>query len=410
LEQELHHDSAGKTMHVARIMAATIKAQSFSNARFSRVSIMHDNTPALDRDRPTVPIAQNASRIGIRQSGVERSLSEVIHAGQFSSSAMRVSVVVPSCGRPHLLRQCLNSLLDQDFDHASYEIIIVDDGPHPATREVVVECAAQGANRCPRLEYIASLGPHGPAAARNYGWRAAHAPIIAFTDDDTIASCDWLRKGLQSFAPEVKAVWGRIYMPLDGTPTDYERDAKGLETAEFVTANCFCLKAALEQIDGFDERFRFAWREDADLYFRLLALGGRIVHAPDALITHPIRPAAWGISLRQQKKILFDALLYKKHPALYRQKIRAGARWDYYLIVACLITFAGAVSLDHAIPALAAGGIWLLLTLRFFAMRLSGTVKTVSHIAEMLATSALIPPIAVFWRMVGAIKFRVALI
>jgi GT2 family glycosyltransferase len=363
-----------------------------------------------------------ADKIDTRESAHERSGRSAAHpparevlcegnsALQAKLQSIQVAIVVPTCGRPSLLRQCLTSLLRQDFDAAAYEIIIVDDDPHAATREAVVECAAQRQDCCPRLTYIASPGPHGPAAARNFGWRAAQAPIIAFTDDDTIASPEWLRKGLQAFTADVTAVWGKIDMPLNGTPSDYERDAKGLETAEFVTANCFCLKRVLEGIDGFDERFRFAWREDADLYFRLLALGGRVVHAPDAVITHPIRSAGWGVSMRQQKKIQFDALLYKKHPVLYRQKIRAGARWDYYLIVACLIAAPIAMLAGHAALALAAGAIWLLLTLRFFAMRLKGTIKTVSHIAEMLVTSAVIPPVAVFWRLIGAMKFRVALL
>jgi hypothetical protein len=35
------------------------------------------------------------------------------------------------------------------------------------------------------------------------------------------------------------------------------------------------------------------------------------------------------------------------------------------------------------------------------------TSKSPSHVAEMLVTSALIPPLAVFWRAVGAFRFRV---
>jgi GT2 family glycosyltransferase len=372
---------------------------------------MNDDLLAFDRSPSIVPGKNERSADAPELSGVAP--VELIHEGNSASAmAIQVSVVVPTCGRPQLLKQCLDSLLRQEFDQASYEIIVVDDGPSAATRAAVVECVAQAAENSPvpRVAYIASPGPHGPAAARNYGWHAACGALIAFTDDDTIASPAWLSKGLLAFGPDVKAVWGKIEMPLDGTPTDYERDAKGLETAEFVTANCFCPKQALEQIDGFDERFRFAWREDADLYFRLLGLGGRVVHAPDALITHPIRPAPWGVSIRQQKKIQSDALLYKKHPGLYRRKIRSGPRWDYYLIVACIIVFLIALPFGKTMLAAAAGAIWLFLTLRFCAMRLSGTAKTPSHIAEMLVTSAVIPPLAVFWRMVGAWKFRVALI
>ena len=41
------------------------------------------------------------------------------------------------------------------------------------------------------------------------------------------------------------AAAGRVVVPLPERPTDYERDAAGLEGTEFVTANCFCRRAAL---------------------------------------------------------------------------------------------------------------------------------------------------------------------
>jgi hypothetical protein len=55
-----------------------------------------------------------------------------------------------------------------------------------------------------------------------------------------------------------------------------------------------------------------------------------------------------------------------------------------------------------------AGLVWLWLTARFFLARLRPASKRASHVAEMLVTSALIPPVAVFWRLVGALRFRVA--
>jgi hypothetical protein len=196
-------------------------------------------------------------------------------------------------------------------------------------------------------------------------------------------------------------------MPLPAKPTDYQRDARMLETAEFVTANCFCRKDVLERLGGFDERFTAPWREDSDLHFRLLEMRANIVHAPQALVVHPVRPAPWGVSLLQIKKIAFDALLYKKHPTLYRQKIQGAPRWDYYLTVAALL--AGAAGLAAgSVPVAGAGiGVWLALTTRLCVRRLAGTVKSPSHIAEMIVTSALIPPLAVFWRIAGAIRYRV---
>lgn len=280
-----------------------------------------------------------------------------------------LSVVIPTCGRPELLARCLAALERQTLPRERFEVIVVED----------------------RLR-------EGPAAARNRGWRRARAPIVAFTDDDTEPDADWLRHGLAAFGVGVDAVAGRVRMPIPERPTDYERDAQGLERAEFVTANCIVRRAMLERVGGFDERFRLAWREDSDLHFRLLRAGARIVREPRALVVHPVRPAKWGVSLSQQKKVVYDALLFKKHPQLYRARIRSSPRWDYYLAV-------GSLLLGFLQPLFFLA--WILFTGKFFLRRIKGTSLHPRHIAEMLVTSAAIPLLSVFWRLVGALRFRV---
>jgi GT2 family glycosyltransferase/uncharacterized membrane protein YqaE (UPF0057 family) len=324
---------------------------------------------------------------------------------------LQISVVVPTCGRAELLNRCLAALVSQEFDPDRYEIIIVDDSPSAATKKIVEMWACRMSDRGLAVVYIPNHGPHGPAAARNRGWQAARSDIIAFTDDDTVPTAQWLKLGLEAFGEsrdEADAIWGSIEMPLSTAPTDYERDAKHLETAEFVTANCMCRRPILMEVGGFDERFRFAWREDSDFYFNLLDHNARIRHVPSAVVIHPVRPAPWGVSISQQKKILFDALLYKKHPQRYRQKIRATPRWDYYLIVLSLLVAPIAALAGAGMLATISGAIWLGMTAWLFAKRMQGTTKTFSHVAEMLLTSILIPPLAVYWRMVGALRFRVA--
>ncbi len=299
-----------------------------------------------------------------------------------ASPLVSVSVVIPTCGRPELLARCLAALKRQTLGAEHFEVIVVDDGP---TR-------------------------HGPAVARNLGWRKARAPIVAFTDDDTEPAREWLEQGLAAFADDVDAVTGRVRMPLPAVPTDYERDAGGLERGEFVTANCFVRRSVLEELGGFDENFRIAWREDSDLQFRLLQAGFRIRHAPGAQVVHPVRPAPWGVSLRQQRKVMFDALLFKKHRRLYRERIRATPRWDYYGITASLAIALVSLVTGHPGLFLGAAAAWLVLTARFCSQRLRGTARTWSHVLEVAVTSILIPPLAVFWRLVGALKFRVAFV
>ena len=318
---------------------------------------------------------------------------------------IEVSVVIPTCRRPALLRCCLAALAAQDLDPRAYEVVVVDDGGDCVTQAVVRDFASASVGPC--IRYLPVPRPAGPAAARNRGWRAARGAVIAFTDDDCLPASGWLRAGLTAIAAGADGVSGRLVVPVPEPATDYERNASLLEGAEFVTANCFYRRAALEEAGGFDECFTAAWREDSDLHFTLLERGCRLVRAPNAVVLHPVRTAPWGISLRQQRKSSFNALLYRKHPALYRQRIQATPPWHYYLILAALAgTSVGAAARQRHV-ALASGGFWLLLTGRFCRRRLRDTSRAPGHVAEMVATSALIPPLAIFWRLRGAIAYRV---
>lgn len=317
--------------------------------------------------------------------------------------SLDVSVVVPTHGRPVLLARCLLALREQSLDRWRYEIIVVSDGRDEETQALLAAITSQTAAV---VRYFSLPRARGPAAARNAGWHAARAPVVAFTDDDTIPARDWLAKGLRAMTADVEAVWGRVVVPLPSDPTDYEFDTGHLAHAGFVTANCFCRRSALERVGGFDERFRLAWREDSDLFFSLLAGNGTVQPAPAAIVVHPVRQAPWGISVLQQRKAEFNALLYKKHPRLYRKHIQATPPWHYYAIVAAL-----ALALIGALTSsvLASFGIagWLVLTGEFCRRRLAATSRAAPHVAEMIVTSALIPPLAVFWRLHGAVKFRV---
>ncbi len=318
-----------------------------------------------------------------------------------------VSVVVPTFKRPALLCRCLEALLSQDFDPSGYEVIIVDDAACEETRCLVEKYAKRASFKGCKVRYFTATNSHGPAAARNIGLNAAHGEIIAFTDDDCIPSAGWLKAGVMAFNNDVVAVAGRIIVPLPSSPTDYEYNASYLAHSEFVTANCFVKRNALIGIGGFDERFTAAWREDSDLIFTLQECGTNCIIAQNAVVIHPVRPAKWGISINQQRKSAFNALLYKKHPVLYRQKIQAVPPWHYYAIAcALLVTIMGAISETWLLTCFASGT-WILLTSRFCLTRLKNTSHTPSHIFEMIVTSCLIPFLAIYWRLRGAIKYRV---
>ena len=328
-------------------------------------------------------------------------------AGANRPQTPEVSVVIPSCRRPELLRRCLAALARQTLAPECFEVLVVDDGRDNATRAVAVEFARTH----PRVawRYLRpGAGTRGPAAARNGGWRAAAAPLIAFTDDDTVPADDWLAEGLRTMA--ANRLWdaasGCIVVPHERPPTDHARNTAGLAAAEFVTANAFVRVGALARVGGFDERFTRAWREDSDLQFSILESGGRIGRAARARVAHPVRPAPWGVSIAQQRNVAFDALLYRKHPAFYRQRIRRRPPWLYAAIVAATaIAVIALLAAAWIVAAIAAAGALAGIAV-FAAHRLRGASHAPAHVAEMLVTSGAIPFVALWWRAVGAWRYR----
>jgi len=86
----------------------------------------------------------------------------------------KVSVIVPTCNRPALLRQALASIRSLEGPDLTFEILIGDNGSNPETSTVAAEFGAI---------YLKALTP-GASAARNVALRAATSEYIAFLDDD----------------------------------------------------------------------------------------------------------------------------------------------------------------------------------------------------------------------------------
>jgi cellulose synthase/poly-beta-1,6-N-acetylglucosamine synthase-like glycosyltransferase len=351
--------------------------------------------------------------------------------------SIHVSVVLPANKRPELLARCLSALIAQDYDPAKYEIIVADESACEETRQLVESLAAhkiayftmsQGDNQrqerarqmhhsqeplsvgvrdTPAVHYLSVPQKAGPAAARNHGWKAARGEIIAFIHDDCIPSSGWLRCGCRAFEKGAEGVSGQVIVPVSNPPTDYELSRVELEEEDFAGANCFYKRSLLEELGGFDERFTIACQEDSDLFFSLLEKGRRLATAPEAIVFHPPGRVPWGASLRQQRKNMFKVLLFKKHPALYRKLQEIRLPGIYYLNVFLLLIAVGALLLQNQDFALVSGVLWLMLTLFLSLQRLEKTTHRASHVLEMILTSALIPPLALFWRMLGMLKYRV---
>jgi glycosyltransferase involved in cell wall biosynthesis len=319
----------------------------------------------------------------------------------------KITVVIPTWRRPQLLSKCIESLLNQSVEKSDFELVIVSDGPDETTKAILAPMQKKHPGG---ILHIHLPYKKGPAAARNLGWLQAKGKLIAFTDDDCIADKNWLKDIWEAWnGEELAAFSGRVIVPLPDKPTDYELNTANLEKAEFITANCACTKSALLKTGGFDERFTAAWREDSDLHFKLLI--HRIpVYKINAAIVHPVRTAPWGISLKEEKKGMFNALLYKKYPALYKTRINAKAPWHYY---ACIASFLGGIAglaVHSSAITIVSWSTWSILVGAFAIKRLTLTSRSISHVLEIIVTSIAIPFVSVYWQLYGAWKYRVLFI
>lgn len=320
----------------------------------------------------------------------------------------KVSVVIPTCQRDALLRRCLHQVVKQKAAETDFEVIVVDDARSSSTPGIIEDFR----RRSNVPVYLLPGRGKGPAAARNAGWRAAVAEIIAFLDDDAYPADDrWLAESVAELeGSQAAGVSGPVRVPVDYPPTDFQRNVKKLEQAEFVTCNAFYRRPVLEEAGGFDARFEAPFREDSDLQFRIEAAGGLLVRSRKGAVIHPAQRGRFGASLALQRYSMYNALIYKKHPRRFRQKLQPVPPLHYYAIL--LLQAATPLAFVLGAPVLAFGCLvaWAALQLGFFLRRVRGTSLAPRHLLDMVITSLLIPPLAAYWRLRGAIRYRVLFI
>ena len=323
---------------------------------------------------------------------------------------MSFTIVVPTLGRASLLQ--LISSLDASSGPWPDEIVLVDDRPRP--HGDVLDTTGVSGWTADRIRVLRS-GCRGPAAARNVGWRSAPSDWIAFLDDDVQVTPGWLMQlaiDLESAAPNVAGSQGRVIVPLPPhrRPTDSERGTAGLASARWITADMAYRRAVLAQVDGFDERFRRAFREDADLALRVTAGGYRLTVGQRHSV-HPVRPSGWWTSVRQQRGNADDALMRRLHGAGWQH--RAGAPIGRRRANA-LISVAGAAALSAAagqrwrIAGMAVMG-WAAGTAQFAMLRIAPGPRDPREVARMITTSLAIPPVAVWHWARGRLRHRRAM-
>jgi GT2 family glycosyltransferase len=255
---------------------------------------------------------------------------------------MTVAVVVATHNRPRRLGLMLAALRAQT--RPPDEVVVVDDGSGPETAALLAAEAKRG--DLP-LRVLRRDEPGGPATAREAGWRATGAGLIAFTDDDCAPTPQWLAElELVAAASPHAFVQGRTLpnpSELDGLgPFSRSIWVRELDPA-FQTCNIAYPRELLERIDGFDTAAfgREPGGEDCDLGWRAIEAGATPVFAPEALVHHAVDDVGALGKLRVAARWSTPMTAYARHPLLRRRTFRFGIFWKeiHWLFFRALIGF-----------------------------------------------------------------------
>lgn len=114
----------------------------------------------------------------------------------------KVAIIVIAFNEERRISPCLTALLNQDTA-VEYTVIVVDDGSHDSTAEIVHQLRI----KYPNLRLLRHEVNRGRGAARRTGQDATDSPWIGFVDADIVVPPNWLERCLQELS-EVDGVSG----------------------------------------------------------------------------------------------------------------------------------------------------------------------------------------------------------
>ena len=205
-----------------------------------------------------------------------------------NGSGYALSVVIIGRNEGSRLVRCIRSAQAMRDIRGPIEIIYVDSASQDGSAE---RARALGAR-------VIVVHPERPSAAlgRNAGWRAAQAPVVLFLDGDTIPDPDFAARALPLLKdPNVAVVWGHR-RELHPEASIYNRvlDLDWIYPpgpSEFCGGDALMRRAALERVNGFDERLIAG--EEPELCRRLRTLGYRIEHIDQPMTLHDLAMTRW---------------------------------------------------------------------------------------------------------------------
>jgi GT2 family glycosyltransferase len=234
-----------------------------------------------------------------------------------------VSVVLPTRGRPELLREAVESVLGQDYP-GDIDLVVVHDQEEP--HHELVELGGPGRS----VVLLHNIHTPGLAGARNTGLdhvRAASVPpdYIASCDDDDFWDKDklWLQMDRMVRDPGLGVLGTGIRLLMSETQVvDWPGDSPVITREQLLrnrrkelhSSTLLVRRSVYEAVGGYDEVLPNSYAEDYEFLLRAVAVAGiGVVNQPLASVRK--YNASW---FRDRAEVVANALEYllREHPEI----------------------------------------------------------------------------------------------
>ena len=240
-----------------------------------------------------------------------------------SRATSEVAVCVCTFHRMQFLAALLRSLATQSVTADRLEIVVVDNDPAGSAESVVRQFSKEHPNAAVR--YVVE-GKPGVSHARNRAVAESRAAMLAFIDDDEVASPDWLDRLLQVAAQfQADVVLGPTRATLGPGLPDWVRrlNLRGhlddLHTGQEVprgmggAGNVLIRRSALGTRTAlpFDPRLTHTGGEDSDLFNWMRGQGARVVWSAEAVCWESLGPERLTVHFYVQRTLTFATVHWR---------------------------------------------------------------------------------------------------
>lgn len=221
-------------------------------------------------------------------------------AGQAAERPL-VSIVIPNHDYARFLPGCIGSLLAQNLETRTLELIFVDDASTDGSAELAEALLKDAPFAGYKIFRLPRVGRPGPV--RNFGLaRASGRALLALDPDDELRP-DYLPRCLEALCQGADVAYTDYYLDEQGQRHEVRLPA----FHKYLLANQNVLStSALFRRELWDQGARFradTAYEDWDFWIQLAQLGGRFVRVDEPLYVYRMHGTNYSYAARQEDAV-----------------------------------------------------------------------------------------------------------